>query len=208
VPIAASPPDAAVVTPVGRASLGDVLLAWSASPPEHRHDTGRRLMRELARELGAAASVDIVSVCTRCGGAHGRPRVTAGDIAVSVTYAGDLVVAAAAPHDIADEIGVDAENEGADAASPLADLAPLFAPAPPPTTVGWTQIEAALKADGRGIRVPVGDVVVGEAVPSALPGAVAVTVPGRAEPVHVATWHGIDGVAVSVAIVASSTAEP
>jgi 4'-phosphopantetheinyl transferase len=72
-----------------------------------------------------------------------------------VSYAAGLAVVAAAPAGAARAIGVDAEA-GPD--RPMPALAGLFAPRHPPTLREWTRIEAALKADGRGLRVEPRDV--------------------------------------------------
>ncbi|MEO8906974.1 MAG: hypothetical protein ABI310_02745 [Microbacteriaceae bacterium] len=123
-----------------------------------RFALGRILLRELVAELGsvasgadiAAGSVAIDAVCATCGGPHGKPIVTApaalrGRIHVSVAHCDSLVFAAAAQRE---PIGVDAELATlSEHATEHADSATWTAPR------RWTQVEAVLKADGRGLLV-------------------------------------------------------
>ncbi|GGH43927.1 4'-phosphopantetheinyl transferase family protein [Microbacterium album] len=160
--------------------------------------TGRMLLAELIGELAPGHPITLSSRCDRCGGAHGRPRAVAAPVVLSVAYAGPLVVAAAARATEAAAIGVDVE--AGDAAQRLPDLDRLFAPAPPPDLRGWTRIEAALKADGRGVRVPPADVRFGPASALSLPGAVIASVPGRAPAIEVATIPGPAEHVLSIAI--------
>lgn len=92
------------------------------------------------------------NTCLRCGDAHGPLVAAHAPVRLSVSYAGDLVVVAAAPSSAVEALGVDAERAD-DPDAPLHDLTALFAPHRPPSTRGWTRIEAALKADGRGVRI-------------------------------------------------------
>ena len=100
--------------------------------------------REVSRALLSALlpGATFVSRCPRCGGDHGRIRVSDSDAAVSVSYAGGWAVAmvaegwARAGIDVvpADARGLDRVLPGADARA-------------------WARVEAALKADGRGLEV-------------------------------------------------------
>ncbi len=101
-----------------------VTTAWSADGPQGLRTTGRALLAG----LGAG---DVTAVCPSCGGPHGRASALHGH--VSVAHAdGVTVVAFSAER----PVGVDLQRADAQ---------------PPGTTVRrWTEIEAVLKADGRG----------------------------------------------------------
>lgn len=170
--------------------------------------TGRWLLARLIADFDDSTDVTISSVCDRCGGPHGPPRVEGAAVAVSVSYAGSVVVSAAVDHALASSVGVDAETEADAATGRLKDLATLFAPNPPPDLRGWTEIEAALKADGRGLRVEPGAVRAGAAVASALPHARAMWIPGRSDPIEVAAASSPSGLVVSVAIATAARSEP
>jgi 4'-phosphopantetheinyl transferase len=71
---------------------------------------------------------------------------------VSLSYAADLVVAAVAPAQLISAVGLDAEPNTA-GSERLTDLAKLIGGAPASALRRWTQLEAVLKADGRGLRV-------------------------------------------------------
>ena len=182
-----------------RAEFGPILLSWAdASEPgeastaalerlgeaqRRRHGAlsglqarrfllGRRLLVELASELTAVEDLRLTTTCERCGAEHGRPRMDSAPVAVSVSYAGNVVAVAAARHTDAAAVGVDIEAEPPPGRyEPLHALAPLFAPSAPPDTERWTLIEAALKADGRGVEVDVAAVdVAGVQIGAAAPG--------------------------------------
>lgn len=124
-------------------------IAWARTTPEERRDTGRALIRALAAELAPGADVRVEQRCPVCGGPHGRPLLPQAPLLASAAYADPWVVVAVAREQDAAAIGIDVELEGA-----APDLALLFAPEDPPDLRGWTAIEAALKADGRGLLVP------------------------------------------------------
>ncbi|MEV4775764.1 4'-phosphopantetheinyl transferase family protein [Microbacterium sp. LWH12-1.2] len=215
---------------VERSTIGPVRLAWTdvatrsgeavaqfGESQQRRHKamdpvratrfaTGRALLADVLSALTPLDGIRISSVCERCGGDHGRPRVLGDRFGVSVSYAGDMVVAAAARLDGISAIGVDIERVTSSEHTALADLTPLFAPHPPPTLRGWTLIEAALKADGRGLQVPPSDVRFEDVVPKVLPGGLAVRMPGRDAPVEVAPAPGPAGFVVSVAVMSAAAA--
>jgi 4'-phosphopantetheinyl transferase len=166
-----------------------------------RFAAGRRLFTELIDDLtdGADAAAALSTRCEFCGQGHGRPRLVDDSARLSVSYAGPVVaVAVALSHD-ARAVGVDLERI-AGAAVRMPELAPLFAPASPPDLPGWTLLEAALKADGRGIRVAVGDVRVGAEGTGAIAGSRAVAIPGQPGDVSVTTLRGPAGFVLSVAL--------
>lgn len=113
---------------------------------------GRALIRELVLRLGGGPVVHLDSACARCGDDHAVPRTDG--FMISVSHADDLVAVAVAPG--AAPLGVDLEAN-ADHAR-VTELGPMFAPEPAPDLAGWTRIEAAIKADGRGFAIDPRDV--------------------------------------------------
>jgi 4'-phosphopantetheinyl transferase len=116
-------------------------------------DAAARLLGTSRPESAPPFSID--ATCPACGGAHGRPLVSGGRrVHVSIAHAADraFAVAAFAP------VGIDAEPHDTprDRLAAVGELTrrrrldPLGA---------WTRIEAVLKADGRGLRVDPGEVV-------------------------------------------------
>ena len=163
----------------------------------------------LARAIGEFTPGDLrlETRCAVCGGHdHGALRTVSGQVAVSVSYAGDLVVVAAASAHIARAVGIDVEAHGHDGA--MEELRMLFAPANPPTIAEWTRIEAAAKAEGRGLHIPPHLVVVTGQPGATLPGGRLVAMPGRGATIEVAAAPGPEGYAVSVAIDPASGSEP
>lgn len=147
---------------VGRIIVGRVAADQAPTPASIHGEAsaaGRRLLTEAIAAAGEPGAV-VTSHCDTCGGDdHGRPVVASGRTVVSVAYAAGLVMVAAAPAEAASAIGIDVETDRAGA---LDDLAALFAPHPAPDVRRWTQLEAALKADGRGIRVSPERVVIAQ----------------------------------------------
>lgn len=131
---------------VQRATVERVRVAWTRSTLDDRRAAGRALIRELTAELVPGADLRIEQRCPGCGGPHGRPMLPHAPVLASVAYAGPwAVVAVGSDRDVA-ALGIDAEQERA-----APDLAALFPLTSPPDLRGWTAIEAALKADGRGL---------------------------------------------------------
>lgn len=146
---------AAERTDVRQGEMGDRIDARRDAAAQFA--VGRALIVDLVRELaGADADATLDHACDRCGGPHGTPRLRSGKVVVSVSYTADLVVVAAVRCRDAPAIGIDIET--AQSRRPMAELAALFAPHPTPDVAGWTRIEAVLKADGRGLRVPPAEV--------------------------------------------------
>ncbi|MDL9981058.1 chemotaxis protein CheY [Microbacterium candidum] len=105
-------------------------IAWRPVPPgTARRDTAWALVRELVGD------VDIVAPCPFCGGPHGPVQLPGTPWRASVSYAGEVAVVGVMPAADATAFGIDAE------------------PAGTPGARAWTRVEAALKADGRGLRV-------------------------------------------------------
>lgn len=151
-----------------------------ADDRRRRHVAGRWLLAELATELdidGVGVGTRVVSDrCAHCGKAHGRPWLLVGDSAtigsttapttghgptsqgsrlpVSISHSDGLTIAALA---LRGTVGIDVETLAAHR-EPALDGDTLQA---------WTRTEAILKADGRGLTVPIEDVVTSPAaVPS------------------------------------------
>jgi len=133
-----------------------VQLAWAAVPPdEPRRETAWRLLRSLL-----PAGAELSNPCPRCGRPHGPVRVSGADALASVSYAGTIAVVGVADTALFQAFGIDAEAEydgNRDAAGFGGILGPGRA-----SLREWTRVEAALKADGRGLRVDPASVVVGE----------------------------------------------
>lgn len=168
-----------------------------------RFATGRLLLATLVPQLTSDDRIRLTSVCDQCGGDHGRPRVEGAPFAVSISYAGDMVAAAAVALGSASAVGIDIERRTADDGAPMSELMRLFAPRTPPGLREWTEIEAVVKADGRGLRIPPSEVAFGERSAMLLPEGRAVRVPGRHECFEVAPAPGPPDHIVSVAVVAA-----
>ncbi|PRY68599.1 4'-phosphopantetheinyl transferase [Glaciihabitans tibetensis] len=150
---------------------------------------GRWMLRQLVSELTGVhpAAVALVAQCPDCGGPHGQPRVEGSRLAVSLSRSADAVVAAAA-WDSA--VGVDVEPLD----QPAAATSAIEMLTGEPSLLRWTRVEAILKADGRGLRVDPGEVVL-----SAVNGAVEGWVRGSATRYRVIEVELAPGVRVSVA---------
>lgn len=168
-----------------------------------RFAVGRLLLAELVPAVGTDAAT-IESRCEHCGGDHGRPRVVGATFAVSVSYAGEMVVAATVPRESSSTLGVDIEPRSDEVDAPLTELAGLFAPRTPPGLRTWTEIEAVVKADGRGMRIPPVDVTFGGPSATLLPGGRSAGVPGNPAGFEVASAPGPAGYIVSVAVAPAS----
>ncbi|KJL29175.1 4'-phosphopantetheinyl transferase family protein [Microbacterium oxydans] len=159
---------------------------------------GRALIRELVLRLGGGPVVHLDSACERCGDDHAAPRIDG--FMISVSHAGDLVAVAVAPG--MDPLGVDVEAD-ADRTR-VAELGPMFAPVSAPDLAGWTRIEAAVKADGRGFAIDPRDVRLEpqpqhEGSPMQAPPTWLADVPDRTSRLQVATLPGPTGYTLSVA---------
>ncbi|MEV8239496.1 hypothetical protein AB0O90_04620 [Microbacterium testaceum] len=100
----------------------------------------RSVSRALVRELLPGARLS--SRCARCGGDHGRLRVSGVEAAASVSYAGGWAVVATLEGE--GRVGLDAvpaDASGLDRVMPGADA------------WAWARLEAVVKADGRGLEV-------------------------------------------------------
>ena len=171
-----------------------VELAWTEVP----HGAVRRehAWRLLAGMLPRGA--ELANPCPRCGGAHGPVVVAHAPFVASVTYAGGYAVAAVAATTDAAALGIDAEPEH-DARRDTAGMNGVLGGGEA-TVREWVRVEAALKADGRGLRVDPATVAVVVVAPR--PDHWRASVPGGS--VYTG-WDvpGPPGVVVSVAILPS-----
>lgn len=124
---------------------GAVRLAWAPVPADvPRREVAWRLLRELAGD------VELRNPCPFCGGPHGPVTLPASPWVASVAYAAGYAVVAVAPAAVAVALGVDAVADAG------IRLDRVLGPAATPRD--WARMEAALKADGRGLRVDPGAV--------------------------------------------------
>lgn len=133
------------------AELRGVEVAWERAGGDRiaRRATAWELVRTLLAAHGAADAV-LSNPCPACGGPHGPLQVSAPSSApwsASVTYAAGWAIAGIAPG-AAGSLGIDAEP----ADDSVRDAAG-WAGQRPITPRTWVRIEAALKADGRGLAV-------------------------------------------------------
>ncbi|GGO64581.1 hypothetical protein GCM10010910_19800 [Microbacterium nanhaiense] len=151
------------VAPGRRATIGETpwlsgpererARRWGPGPRADGFVEGRRLLRELTLRLAPGVDPAVEARCGRCGRTdHGPVRATHAPVVLSLSYSEPFVVAAGATLDCTAALGIDLERGDPDTV--LQELAPLFSPADPPTLRRWTAIEAATKADGRGLRLP------------------------------------------------------
>lgn len=155
---------------------------------------GRALISDLARRVIGQREVVLDSRCDRCGRHHGRPR-TAG-ASLSVSHAEDLVVVAMAPGLM--PLGVDVE--ALTSTDRVVEVASLFPGGVAPDLAGWTRIEAAVKADGRGFEIDPAAVMLHPESQASDVHVWSATVPGRAAPLEVVTLEGPSGHVLSVAV--------
>lgn len=157
------------------------LLAVDSRPTARRAGflTGRALIRKTiaaaaarredddGRDSAAPSSID--AVCSDCGGPHGRVRIDG--YLVSVTHAEEVTAVAAVSEDDArasgiQGVGLDLETSpgGPEKARSIRVLLGEPGIAEEHAIRRWTEVEAVLKADGRGLRVsPDAVVITGDA---------------------------------------------
>lgn len=124
-----------------------VRLTWATVPA----GTPRREVAwSLLRGMLAPGAV-LSNPCPRCGGPHGPVRSTDASARPAVAYAGDTAIAAVADAGPG-RFAIDAEPE-VDAARDAAGLDGVLGSRSGVQLRDWVRVEAALKADGRGLRV-------------------------------------------------------
>ncbi len=136
---------------------GDGLVVRGARDEAVPFVAGRSLLRAVVAELVGipVETVAIEARCPDCGGAHGRPRLSAPAalaevVHVSLTHAAGWSFAAAS---LRGTVGIDAEPRAGDPDRLRAIEQLTGAAATSDPLRHWTRVEAALKADGRGLRV-------------------------------------------------------
>lgn len=167
--VSARSPGSVDPLPLDPADATQGLWAWASIPAATpRRDVARVLVRSLVDIIAPGCDIALSNPCPRCGGPHGPVVVTGAPVVASVAYAtrrgasptkSTIAVAAAARESPAasgpaesgptDAIGIDAEfvddpvRDGIGLAGVLAEGASIR---------DWVRVEAALKADGRGLR--------------------------------------------------------
>jgi 4'-phosphopantetheinyl transferase len=147
----------AVAPALASVDLGahDIVRASAFGPDRRRaFVVGRSLIAGLVGDLFPGTSgwsVD-TGTCSRCGARHGAVEITGAPVVASVSYAPGLVVAAVATTDRVSRLGVDVEPGTANPTRDR-DLQQLLGRSNEPALRRWTQVEAVLKADGRGLSV-------------------------------------------------------
>lgn len=122
------------------------------APSSERRRVSRSLLRDILGE-----HTTFRQRCDSCGrGDHGRLAVTTPGVLVAVTYAADIAIVAVL-EDSAEVtgFGIDAEPAEALHRDAIGFDGVLW---PGASVRDWTRVEAALKADGRGLRVDADEV--------------------------------------------------
>ena len=118
---------------------------------ERRFLAGRAALRSAAARMGEPAIV-IQARCPECGLSHGRPTAAPGGASrrlyLGLTHCDGVAIAVASRR----PVGIDAEpvSTSSERRAAIDELAPGRGDA----VQRWTAIEAVLKADGRGLRLP------------------------------------------------------
>ncbi|MDQ7879536.1 chemotaxis protein CheY [Microbacterium sp. QXD-8] len=129
-------------------------LAWKVVPSgAARRDVAWDLLREML-----APGAELSNPCARCGGPHGPVRTTDASARPAVAYAGGVAVAAVASRGPG-TFAIDVEVVS-DPVRDAAGLIGILGARPGVRLRDWVRVEAALKADGRGLRVDPGTVAV------------------------------------------------
>lgn len=121
-------------------------LAWTTVPD----GASRRAVAWDLLRKHLPPEARLTQACPRCGGAHGPVSARGVPRRVSVTYAAGMAVVAVADATVVESLGVDAEPER-DEVRDAAGLRGVLVG--DPSVRDWTRVEAAVKADGRGLRV-------------------------------------------------------
>lgn len=173
-------------------SFPGLRAAWARCDGRSRRETSRRLVSSM---LGADAPI-VSGPCVWCGGPHGRPRLPGTGFETSIAYAGDVAVVVVAPSALVTALGVDA------ASGERTDPACMEGVLPGSTVGEWVRVEAALKADGRGLRVDPATVRLEDRA-----GGWRARLPGRSGPILGEDLRrGPPGIAVSAAVVTAPAA--
>ncbi len=172
---------------------GSAVGAWRVAWRRYDHHEGRRraawgLLVDLAGDDAVVSNS-----CPRCGGPHGPVTLTGVPLVAAVSYAAGFAVVALADSGRFCAVGVDAAADpSATGATP--NLACVLRGGAGMRE--WVRVEAALKADGRGLRVDPGRV----SIRGGRRGWRA-QVPGRTDRVRGMDIDGPAGVLVSLALI-------
>ena len=129
-------------------------LAWRAVPSGNaRRDVAWDLLRGML-----APDAELSNPCARCGGPHGPVRTTDASARPAVAYASGVAVAAVASRGPG-TFAIDVELE-TDPVRDAAGLNGILGARSGVRVRDWVRVEAALKADGRGLRVDPGSVAI------------------------------------------------
>lgn len=190
--------------------------AYRQEVDRHRFLTGRAMAKHLAAErLGIdAASVRFDASCDDCDKQHGPPRIPGASLALSISHSGDWVGVAATD---GAAVGLDVEVtrrklddslvEYALNATESAALTGLSGDARADGFFGyWTRKEAAMKATGRGLRIPLQSITLSP--PSEAPRLIA-SADANLDPdgVRMADLHPGEGHRAAIAVLTSRDLE-
>lgn len=174
-----------------------VRLAWRVvASGEARRDVAWDLLRGML-----APGSGLSNPCARCGGPHGPVRTTDASARPAVAYAGRVAVVAVADAGTG-AFAIDAEAE-TDPVRDSAGLGGVLGRRQGVRLRDWVRTEAALKADGRGLRVDPGAVAIVAVGPTAW----TAVVPDR-PPLEGWDLDGPPGILVSAAVTAAAEAAP
>ncbi len=182
---------------------GLIRLGWAvAADRDSRRETAWRLLRDLIGQSGIRLS----NRCPRCGGDHGPVELEGAAVTASVSYAAEWAVVALAPAE-AGSMGVDAEPE-VDTRRDRAGLDGVLG-AGSASARDWVRVEAALKADRRGLRIEPGAVHIlgGTGTDQGAGASWRARVPGRADAVLGWDLTGPPGILVSAALARIESAD-
>ncbi|MFG6504423.1 chemotaxis protein CheY [Microbacterium sp. P05] len=167
-----------------------VHLVWAAvADGDDRRDVAWSLIRTLV------PAARISNPCPFCGGPHGPVRLDDAPLLASVTYAGVYAIVGLTARANASRLGIDAEPL-VDGVRDRAGLTGVLGRGRPADVRAWTRVEAALKADGRGLRIEPAEVEVTRGASGW-----AARVPGRYAPLSGFDLTGPPGIVVSAALV-------
>lgn len=134
---------------------------FRAADDRRRFVLGVALLKVLvARDAGLSPpSIKIDRRCLICGGPHGRPRIPASDLQVSVSHSGSLVGVAVTR---AGRVGMDIQARCGRAAPPIRGMLARqeLVTGPDDLFTYWCRKESVVKATGDGMAVPFDEVVV------------------------------------------------
>ncbi len=120
-----------------------IRVAWAAATGPRRREVADALLGDLM------PTAEISRVCPRCGGGHGAPLLTGTDALASATYVRDgmnrVVGVVVAVKERRGLVGFGIDAQAGEPADPSGVLGV-------DTLRDWVRIEAAAKAEGRGLR--------------------------------------------------------